>query len=99
MDGATGADTGVAISMNNASLQIGSAIGLAAPVSVGTSHATSLWHAGIDATTAIAARYVLSFAVAAGVRAFGAGSGSSASTRPTAATIRTVRKTSRQRAA
>jgi hypothetical protein len=72
VDGATGADTGVATSMNNASLQIGSAIGLAAPVSVGTSHATSLWHAGIDATTATAAHYALSFAFAAGVTGFGA---------------------------
>ena len=46
VDGATGEDVGIATSMNNASMQIGSAIGLAALVSLGDSHATALQHVG-----------------------------------------------------
>ncbi len=42
VDGATGEDAGIATSMNNASMQIGSAIGLAALVSLGTGHAAVL---------------------------------------------------------
>lgn len=72
LDGATGEDAGIATSMNNASMQIGSAIGLAALVSLGTSHATVLRHAGADPVTATAGGYAFSFAVAAGVTAFGA---------------------------
>jgi hypothetical protein len=53
-------------------MQIGSAIGLAALVSLGTSHATVLEHAGIGALTATASGYALSFSVAAGVTGFGA---------------------------
>jgi hypothetical protein len=39
LDGATGEDAGIATGMNNASMQIGSAIGLAAVVSLGASQA------------------------------------------------------------
>jgi hypothetical protein len=72
LDGATGEDAGIATSMNNASMQIGSAIGLAALVSVGASHAATLQHAGISPLDASADGYGLSFAIAAGVTAFGA---------------------------
>jgi hypothetical protein len=72
VDGATGEDAGIASGMNNASMQIGSAIGLAALVSLGTSHATVLQHAGVDPLTATASGYALSFAIAAGVTGFGA---------------------------
>ncbi|MFJ4845522.1 MULTISPECIES: MFS transporter [unclassified Streptomyces] len=72
VDGATGEDAGIATSMNNASMQIGSALGLAALVSVGTSHATALRHAGLDPATATVRGYALSFAVAACLTAFGA---------------------------
>ncbi|MFD3452003.1 MFS transporter [Streptomyces sp. NPDC058691] len=72
VDGATGEDAGIATSMNNASMQIGSALGLAALVSVGTSHATVLRHAGIDPMTATVRGYALSFAIAACLTAFGA---------------------------
>lgn len=72
VDGATGEDAGIATSMNNASMQIGSALGLAALVSLGTSHATALQHAGADAMTAATHGYAFSFAIAAGVTAFGA---------------------------
>jgi hypothetical protein len=50
----------------------GSAIGLAALVSIGTSHATALEHAGADPMSAVAHGYAFSFAVAAGLTAFGA---------------------------
>ncbi|GAA3352272.1 hypothetical protein GCM10017744_000490 [Streptomyces antimycoticus] len=72
VDGATGEDAGIATSMNNASMQVGSAIGLAALVSLGTSHATVLQHAGADPMTATAHGYAFSFAIAAGVTASGA---------------------------
>jgi hypothetical protein len=72
VDGATGENAGIATGMNNASMQIGSAIGLAALVSLGASHATVLEHAGVDPLTAAAHGYALSFAVAAGVTGFGA---------------------------
>jgi EmrB/QacA subfamily drug resistance transporter len=72
VDGATGEDAGIATSMNNASMQIGSALGLAALVSLGTGHATALRHAGADPLTATAHGYAFSFAIAAGVTAFGA---------------------------
>lgn len=72
VDGATGEDVGIATGMNNASMQIGSAIGLAALVSLGASHAAVLQHAGVAPLTAAAHGYALSFAVAAGVTAFGA---------------------------
>jgi EmrB/QacA subfamily drug resistance transporter len=72
VDGATGEDAGIATSMNNASMQIGSAIGLAALVSLGTSHATVLQHAGADPATATTHGYAFSFAIAAGVTALGA---------------------------
>jgi len=72
VDSATGEDAGIATAMNNASMQIGSAIGLAALVSLGTSHAAALQHAGLDRITAAAHGYALSFAVAAGVTGFGA---------------------------
>lgn len=72
VDGATGQDAGIAAGMNNASMQIGSAVGLAALVSLGTGHAEVLRHAGADPTTAAAHGYALSFAVAAGVTGFGA---------------------------
>ncbi|MGW2464978.1 MFS transporter [Streptomyces sp. NPDC001761] len=72
VDGATGEDAGIATSMNNASMQIGSAIGLAALVSLGTSHATVLQHAGADPMSATAHGYAFSFAIAAGVTTLGA---------------------------
>ena len=72
VDGATGEDAGIATGMNNASMQIGSAVGLAALVSLGASHAAVLQHAGLDPRTAAAHGYALSFAVAAAVTAFGA---------------------------
>ncbi|GGN34200.1 hypothetical protein [Streptomyces fuscichromogenes] len=72
MDGATGEDAAIATSMNNASMQIGSAIGLAALVSLGTDHAAALQHAGADPMTAAAHGDAFSFAIAAGVTAFGA---------------------------
>jgi EmrB/QacA subfamily drug resistance transporter len=72
VDGASGQDAGIATAMNNASMQIGSAIGLAALVSLGTSHALALQHAGASAPGAAASGYALSFAVAAGVTGFGA---------------------------
>ena len=72
VDGATGQDAGIATAMNNASMQIGSAIGLAALVSLGTSHATVLEQAGASQTNAAASGYALSFAVAAVVTGFGA---------------------------
>jgi EmrB/QacA subfamily drug resistance transporter len=72
VDGATGQDAGIAAGMNNASMQIGSAIGLAALVSLGTGHADALRHAGVDQTAAAAHGYALSFAVAACVTGFGA---------------------------
>ncbi|MGW3247892.1 MFS transporter [Streptomyces sp. NPDC001070] len=72
VDGATGEDAGIATSMNNASMQIGSAIGLAALVSVGTSHAAVLRHAGADPVTATVRGYALSFGIAAALTAFGA---------------------------
>lgn len=72
VDGATGEDAGIATSMNNASMQIGSALGLAALVSIGTSHATVLRHAGLDPMTATVRGYALSFAIAACLTAFGA---------------------------
>lgn len=72
VDGATGQDAGIAAGMNNASMQIGSAIGLAALVSLGTSHSDALRHSGVDPTTAAAHGYALSFTVAACVTGFGA---------------------------
>ena len=72
LDGATGEDAGIATGMNNASMQIGSAIGLAALVSLGASHAAALQAAGLDRVTAAAHGYALSFAIAAGVTAVGA---------------------------
>jgi MFS family permease len=72
VDGATGQDAGIATAMNNASMQIGSAIGLAALVSLGTSHAAALSRAGLDPLAAAAHGYAVSFAVAAGVTGFGA---------------------------
>lgn len=68
-------------------------------VSAGTSHTTALRHAGVDATTATAAGYALSFAVAAGVTAFGAQLGFVGIHLTITATARTLRKKSRQRAA
>lgn len=72
VDGATGEDAGIATSMNNASMQIGSAIGLAALVSLGAAHTAALRQAGVDATTATAHGFGFGFAIAAGVTAFGA---------------------------
>jgi len=72
VDGATGQDAGIATGMNNASMQVGSAIGLAALVSLGASHAAVLARAGLDPMTAASRGYALSFAVAAGVTGFGA---------------------------
>ena len=72
VDGATGEDAGIATGMNNASMQVGSALGLAALVSLGASHAAVLARAGIAPTTAATSGYALSFAVAAGVTGFGA---------------------------
>jgi EmrB/QacA subfamily drug resistance transporter len=72
LDGATGEDAGIATSMNNASMQIGSAIGLAALVSIGASHAAGLQHTGISPLIASADGYALSFAIAAAVTASGA---------------------------
>jgi MFS family permease len=72
VDGATGEDAGIATSMNNASMQIGSAIGLAALVSLGAGHAAVLRHSGTDPMTAITHGYAFSFSIAAGVTAFGA---------------------------
>jgi len=82
VDGATGEDAGIATGMNNASMQIGSAIGLAALVSLGASHAAVLQHAGLDRVTAAAQGYALSFAIAAGVTGFGALLGFLGMTRP-----------------
>jgi EmrB/QacA subfamily drug resistance transporter len=94
VDGATGEDAGIATGMNNASMQIGSAIGLAALVSLGTSHATALQHAGLDPIAATASGYALSFGVAAGVTSFGALLGflgiHPIAAHPTAPEIRTV---------
>jgi EmrB/QacA subfamily drug resistance transporter len=98
VDGATGEDAGIASSMNNASMQIGSAIGLAALVSVGTSHADVLRLAGVDPMTATARGYAFSFAVAAGLTAFGALLGFLGIHR-TAAEVRKVRESTGQRAA
>ncbi|WP_328890988.1 MFS transporter [Streptomyces sp. NBC_00316] len=97
VDGATGEDAGIATSMNNASMQIGSAIGLAALVSLGSSHATVLQHAGADPMTATARGYAFSFAIAAGVTAFGALLGF-AGIRPMAGEGRTVQENAGQRA-
>ncbi|MEU0038335.1 MFS transporter [Streptomyces sp. NPDC006333] len=72
VDGVTGEDAGIATGMNNASMQIGSALGLAALVSMGTSHAAGLQHAGVDPVTATARGYAFSFTVAAGLTALGA---------------------------
>ncbi|MEE1664072.1 MFS transporter [Streptomyces sp. WAC07094] len=72
VDGATGEDAGIATSMNNASMQIGSAIGLAALVSLGAGHAAVLRHSGTDPMTATTHGYAFSFSIAAGVTAFGA---------------------------
>lgn len=98
VDGATGEDAGIASSMNNASMQIGSAIGLAALVSMGTSHATVLQHAGVAPMTATARGYALSFAIAAGLTAFGAVVGF-LGIHPTAAEVREVPENTGQRAA
>ncbi|MFF7577208.1 MFS transporter [Streptomyces sp. NPDC008061] len=98
VDGATGEDAGIASSMNNASMQIGSAIGLAALVSLGTSHATVLQHANVDPATATARGYAFSFAIAAGVTAFGALVGFLGMHRK-AAEVREVRENTAQRAA
>lgn len=98
VDGVTGEDAGIATSMNNASMQIGSAIGLAALVSMGTSHATVLQHAGVDPMTATARGYAFSFAVAAGVTAVGALVGFLGIHR-SAAEVREVREHTGQRAA
>lgn len=98
VDGATGEDAGIASSMNNASMQIGSAIGLAALVSLGTSHATVLQHANVDPATATARGYAFSFAIAAGVTAFGALVGFLGMHRK-AAEVRAVRENTAQRAA
>lgn len=97
VDGATGEDAGIATSMNNASMQIGSAIGLAALVSLGTSHAAVLQQAGADPATATTHGYAFSFTVAAGVTAFGALLGF-AGIRPVVAEARTVRANVGQRA-
>jgi len=72
VDGATGEDAGIATAMNSASMPIGSAIGLAALVSLGASHAAVLQRAGVDPLAAAPHGYALSFAVAAGVTAVGA---------------------------
>jgi ribose 5-phosphate isomerase RpiB len=53
-------------------MQIGSAVGLAALVSLGTGHTDVLRHAGVDQATAAAHGYALSFAVVACVTGFGA---------------------------
>ncbi|MER7807445.1 MFS transporter [Streptomyces sp900116325] len=98
VDGATGEDAGIATSMNNASMQIGSAIGLAALVSLGTSHATVLQHANVDPTTATARGYAFSFAIAAGVTACGALVGFLGMHRKSAE-VRDVRENTAQRAA
>jgi hypothetical protein len=82
VDGATGEGAGIATAMNSASVQIGSAIGLAALVSLGASHAAALKRAGLDPVTAAAHGYALSFAVAVGVTAFGALLGFFGTTRP-----------------
>ena len=63
-------------------MQIGSAIGLAALVSLGAGHAVVLRHAGLDRITAAAQGYALSFAIAAGVTGFGALLGFLGITRP-----------------
>jgi EmrB/QacA subfamily drug resistance transporter len=96
VDGATGEDAGIATAMNNASMQIGSAIGLAALVSLGTSHAAALSRAGLAPLTAAAHGYALSFAVAAGVTGFGALLGffgiHRIAARPAEPAVRTVRE-------
>ncbi|WP_234532062.1 MFS transporter [Streptomyces shenzhenensis] len=96
VDGATGEDAGIATSMNNASMQVGSAIGLAALVSLGTGHAAVLQRAGADPATAAAHGYAFSFTIAAGVTAFGAFLGF-LGIRPTPAETPTVRADARQR--
>jgi hypothetical protein len=103
VDGATGEDAGIATAMNNASMQIGGAIGLAALVSLGASHAAVLQHAGLDRITAAAHGYALSFAIAAGVTDFGALLGFLGITRPiparpTEPEVRTLREPAEQEA-
>jgi hypothetical protein len=82
--------------MNNASMQIGSAIGLAALVSLGTGHAAVLQRAGADPMTAAAHGYAFSFTIAAGMTAFGAFLGF-VGIHPTPAETPTVRTNARQR--
>ncbi|WP_158965143.1 MULTISPECIES: MFS transporter [Streptomyces] len=97
VDGATGEDAGIATSMNNASMQIGSAIGLAALVSLGTGHAAVLQRAGADPSTAAVHGYAFSFTIAAGLTAFGAFLGF-AGIHPTPTETPTARTDARQRA-
>jgi len=65
VDGATGQDAGLASGINNTAQQVGTALGLAALVSVGDSHTASLLRAGVDADQAAAAGYATSFAATA----------------------------------
>jgi hypothetical protein len=96
VDGATGEDAGIATSMNNASMQIGSAIGLAALVSLGTGHAAVLRRAGADPLIATTHGYAFSFAIAAGLTAFGAFLGF-AGIHPTPTETPTVRTNAKER--
>lgn len=96
VDGATGEDAGIATSMNNASMQIGSAIGLAALVSLGTGHAAALRRAGADQVTAAAHGYAFSFTIAASLTAFGAFLGF-AGIHPTPAETPTARTNAKER--
>jgi hypothetical protein len=96
VDGATGEDAGIATSMNNASMQIGLAIGLAALISLGTGHAAVLRRAGADPLTAATHGYAFSFTIAAGMTAFGAFLGF-AGIRPTPAEPPTVRTNAKER--
>ena len=65
VDGATGQDAGLASGINNTAQQVGTALGLAALVSIGDSHTASLLRAGVDASQAAAAGYATSSAATA----------------------------------
>jgi hypothetical protein len=62
VDGTTGEDAGIAGGINNASQQVGLAIGLAALVSVGDARTAELLRHGVGTAQAAASGYGLTFA-------------------------------------
>ncbi|WP_326836501.1 MFS transporter [Amycolatopsis rhabdoformis] len=72
VDGATGADAGLASGINNTAQQIGLALGLATLVAIGDARTRALTDAGTESLHAAAAGYSLSFAVTAGLMAVAA---------------------------